>query len=74
MSNQGRCPRRDRHRWQGPTLPPGCVMLVRYVSWTPRSTARRSRSRGELLLTRLRELPPHPMTQEPDCRRSTLKD
>ncbi|MGA3054607.1 MAG: hypothetical protein ABSD63_10400 [Candidatus Korobacteraceae bacterium] len=27
-----RTPRRDRHRWQGPTLPPGCVMLVRYVS------------------------------------------
>ncbi len=26
-----RSPRRDR-RWQGPTLPPGCVMLVRYVS------------------------------------------
>jgi hypothetical protein len=24
--------RRERLRWQGPTLPPGCVMVVRYVS------------------------------------------
>jgi hypothetical protein len=27
-----RTPRRDRPRWQGPTLPRGCVMVVRYVS------------------------------------------
>ncbi|MGC2111480.1 MAG: hypothetical protein WA655_18335 [Candidatus Korobacteraceae bacterium] len=24
--------RRNRKRWQGPSLPPGCVMLVRYSS------------------------------------------
>jgi hypothetical protein len=27
-----RSSRRDRRHWQGPTLPPGCVMVVRYVS------------------------------------------
>lgn len=27
-----RSPRRDRSRWQGPTLPRGCVMVVRYSS------------------------------------------
>jgi hypothetical protein len=27
-----RTSRRDRPRWQGPTLPRGCVMVVRYVS------------------------------------------
>ena len=27
-----RSQRRDRPRWQGPTLPRGCVMLVRYAS------------------------------------------
>lgn len=24
--------RRERHRWQGPTLPPGCVVIMRYQS------------------------------------------
>jgi hypothetical protein len=27
-----RSPRRDRPRWQGPSLPPGCVLVVRCVS------------------------------------------
>jgi hypothetical protein len=27
-----RTSRRDRPRWQGPTLPRGCVMVVRYMS------------------------------------------
>jgi hypothetical protein len=27
-----RSPRRDRLRWQGPTSPPGCVVVVRYSS------------------------------------------
>lgn len=27
-----RSPRPDCHRWQGPTLPPGCVMVVHYSS------------------------------------------
>ena len=28
----GNSPRRDRDHWQGPSLPPGCVMVVRYTS------------------------------------------
>ena len=27
-----RSPQLDRHHWQGPTLPRGCVMVVRYSS------------------------------------------
>jgi hypothetical protein len=32
MMLRSRSSHHDRTRWQGPTLPPGCVMVVRYVS------------------------------------------